>query len=115
MAGKITDLPAASAVNAADLAEIVQGGTNKKSTFAMIALMVSIANRYVVTVGDASNISFVIPHNLNTRNVHVTLRRTVAPYDEAIVDNQATDANNVTLLFSGTPPLLNQWTVTITR
>lgn len=66
------------------------------------------AKRYATDVGDGSNTSYTITHNLNTRDVEVSVRRNSGAYDAIIVDVAATTVNTVTLTFK-TAPTSNQF------
>lgn len=71
------------------------------------------AKRYSADVGDGSNTSYTITHNLGTRDVAVSLRRNSGAYDHALVDWGATTINTVTLIFASAPTA-GQWRVTVT-
>lgn len=66
------------------------------------------AKRYATDVGDGSNTSYTVTHNLNTRDVEVSVRRNSGAYDAVIVDVAATTVNTVTLTFK-TAPTSNQF------
>lgn len=68
--------------------------------------------KYAANVGDGSATSYTITHNLNTKDVQVTLYDNSAPYAEVICDVQHTTVNTVTLLFS-VAPTSNQYRVVI--
>ena len=59
--------------------------------------------RFASDVGDGTATAIVVTHNLNSRDVAVTLRRNVAPYDLVYADIEATSTNTVTLRFSVAP------------
>lgn len=61
------------------------------------------AKRYAADVGDGSNNSIVLTHNLNTRDVNVSVRRNSGAYDGILVDWAATSVNTVTLTFATAP------------
>jgi hypothetical protein len=61
------------------------------------------AKRYGVDVGDGSNTSITVTHNLNTRDVQVVVRRNSGAYDQVLVDWGATTVNTVTLTFATAP------------
>jgi hypothetical protein len=56
-------------------------------------------------VGDGAATSYVLTHNLNTRDVQVTVYTNAAPYDEVLADVEHTDLNTVTLRFAAAPAL----------
>lgn len=61
---------------------------------------------YAQTIGNGSSTSYTIDHNLQTRDVVVAARNTASPYEVIEVNWQATNDNQITVLFS-TPPSNN--------
>jgi len=57
---------------------------------------------YSALVGDGVNSSYTLTHNLNTRDVVVSVLDAANPYDNIYVRSEATTANTVTLDFSST-------------
>lgn len=53
--------------------------------------------RYGAVFGDNSATSYTITHNLNTRDVQVSVYRNVAPYDEVGIDVEKTTVNSITV------------------
>lgn len=68
---------------------------------------------YDVDVGDGSNTSYTITHNLNTRAVVVQVYRNSGSYDQVECDVQHTTVNTVTLVFLSAPSS-NQFHVVVT-
>ena len=68
--------------------------------------------KFVAQIGDGSSTQYDITHNFGTRSVNVQVRRTVSPWDQIIVDNQAFTTNTVRLVFA-TAPTTNQFEVTV--
>jgi hypothetical protein len=64
------------------------------------------------TIGDGSATQYTITHNLNTRDVHVSVFRTSGAFDEVLVDKEATTVNSVTIRFA-TAPALNAFRVVV--
>ena len=60
---------------------------------------------YSTLVGNGTSSSYVITHNLNTRDVVVSVRDAVSPYDFINVRSEATTVNTVTLDFSSSVSL----------
>lgn len=58
---------------------------------------------YSSTIGNGSNSSIVLNHNLGSRDVVVTVRNASSPYDFIDVATYATSSNKVTLDFSTAP------------
>lgn len=59
--------------------------------------------RYQSLVGDGSNTSYTLTHNLNTRDVQVGVYRNSGNYDEVEVEVQHTSTTQITLIFSSAP------------
>lgn len=59
--------------------------------------------RYSTDVGDGSNTSYTVTHNLNTRELTVKLYRNSGNYDEVDVEVRHTSVNQLTLVFSSAP------------
>lgn len=59
--------------------------------------------RYSTQIGDGSTTDLVVTHNLGTRVVNAIVRRVVSPYDQIMVDNEATTTNTMTFKFVVAP------------
>lgn len=81
------------------------GGTQLNVTTPVLTRKVS------TTIGNGSASSFIIQHGFNTRDVIVQVYDS-SSYDTVIADTIRTDANNVTVQFSGAPAS-NAFTVVI--
>lgn len=68
--------------------------------------------KYSQTIGDGASTSITVTHNLNTQDVHVSLRAAASPYDIQYASVQCTDANNITISFA-TAPASNSLRVTV--
>jgi hypothetical protein len=66
---------------------------------------------FTQTVGDGSATTIIVTHNLNTRNVVVSVKES-STYAEVLCDVSATSVNAVTLTFA-TAPTAGQYTVTV--
>jgi hypothetical protein len=73
---------------------------------------VNSATSYSATIGDGSATSFVLTHNLNTREVMVSFASATSPYESYHTDWYATTVNTVTAEFAS-PPDLNSIKVKI--
>lgn len=90
--------------------------TNKwQTTFGDVAdtlTTLPLANKYTTTLGNGVDTSFTVTHNLNTRDVVVTIHETGDDYEVVYTDVKVTTANTVTVLFA-TAPTAAQYTITI--
>jgi hypothetical protein len=71
-----------------------------------------VVSKYAVSVGDGAATSYTVTHNLNTRDVIVTVYDNSAPYAEVITDVAHTTVNTVTIAFS-VAPTSNQYRVVV--
>jgi hypothetical protein len=71
-----------------------------------------VARKHSVAVGDGSNTSYTVTHNLGTRDVMVSVRETSSPYAKVEPDIAMTTTNTVTISFA-VAPTSNQYTVTV--
>jgi hypothetical protein len=71
-----------------------------------------VVTKYAANVGDGTNTSYTITHNLGTRDVVVTTYDNSSPYAEVICDVQHSTTNAITLLFS-VAPTSNQYRVVV--
>jgi hypothetical protein len=65
----------------------------------------AIARKYVEVIGDASNTSFDVVHNLGTRDITVMVRENNAEYNVVETDILMKDASTVTISFTDAPAL----------
>lgn len=86
--------------------------TNRAVTPATLANWAGRLRKYAVAFGDGSATSFVLTHNLNSRDVSVSVRATNSPYDQPICDIAHTSVNSVTLTFL-TAPTSNEFTAVV--
>lgn len=64
----------------------------------------TIARKYSETIGDGINSSFIITHNLNTRDCVVSIHPNEAPYEEVSPSIQKTNLNALTISFVDAVP-----------
>lgn len=104
-----TGAPAASTSTAGIAALATQGQVDAGTDNATIVTPLTLttfankAKRYATNLGDGAATSYVITHNLNTRDVVVQVRRTAGAYDVVLCDVQVTSVNTITLLFASAP------------
>lgn len=70
------------------------------------------ANKHSQAIGNGLDTTFVVTHNLDTRDVVITIRETSAPYAQVITDVEMTTTNTVTVKFAEAPAT-DQYTITI--
>jgi len=63
----------------------------------------AIARKFVSVIGDASNVSFDVVHNMNTRDLTVQVRENNADYNLVETDVAFKDLNTVTVSFTVAP------------
>ncbi|MFF8831369.1 hypothetical protein [Streptomyces sp. NPDC015131] len=68
-----------------------------------VAVDSTVARVYAGNIGDGSATNIVVTHNLGTRDVAVTVRNAASPYEEILVDNEATSTTTCTLRFASAP------------
>lgn len=68
--------------------------------------------RFATDIGDGSNTSYTVTHNLNTRDIDVGVRRNSGAFDYVIVDVEATTVNTATIRFAAAPAA-NAFRVTV--
>lgn len=68
--------------------------------------------KVVATIGDATNNSFVITHNLGTQDIVVSVAESATPWEIVYTTVKATSVNTATVSFNSIPTL-NQYKVTI--
>jgi hypothetical protein len=71
-----------------------------------------VVTKYAANVGDGTNTSYTITHNLGTKDVIVSVYDNSSPYAEVICDVQHTSTTAITLLFS-VAPTSNQYRVVV--
>lgn len=96
--------------NGTDIA-VEDGGTGA-STAAGAKTNLGFMTRYATSVGDTTNTSFTVTHNLGTRDVIVQVREVASPYAVVIADVAATTTNTVTVEFA-TAPTTDQYRVVV--
>jgi hypothetical protein len=71
-----------------------------------------VVTKYAANVGDGTNTSYTITHNLGTKDVIVSVYDNSSPFAEVICDVQHTSTSAITLLFS-VAPTSNQYRVVV--
>lgn len=70
--------------------------------------------KFSQTFGDGSATAYTITHNLNSQDVHVTIRQATGTFDEVIAEVEMTGVNAITIR-TNTAPALNSLRVFITN
>ena len=68
-----------------------------------LATSIFASKKYATNIGDGSATSYVVTHNLGTRDVDVSVYRNSGNYDEVLVEIQRTSINTITILFDTAP------------
>jgi len=76
------------------------------------AVAEGIPTKVMAVIGDGATTSFVITHNLNTRDVVVMIYAAATPWAEIITDVSMTSVNTITVTFA-TAPSASQFNVVI--
>jgi hypothetical protein len=71
-----------------------------------------VVRKYAASIGDGTATSYTVTHNLNTRDVQVTVYDNSSPYAEVVVDVQHATTSTITVLFS-VAPTSNQYRVVV--
>jgi hypothetical protein len=71
-----------------------------------------VVRKYAANVGDGTNTSYTVSHNLGTKDVIVSVYDNSTPFAEVICDVQHTSTTAITLLFS-VAPTSNQYRVVV--
>jgi len=111
MSTKFSLFPAATAPALTDKVAGLQGGVDVLYTFQQFATLLGVS--FAANFGDGTSISYVITHNLGTRDVNVVVYRNSTPWDEVICDVAHTSTNTVTLSGFTIPPTTNQFRVVV--
>jgi hypothetical protein len=69
--------------------------------------------KFTESIGNGTASIFTVTHSKNTRDVHVTVRETSAPYEIVFPTINLTSENTARIDFSPTVPSVNQYTVII--
>jgi hypothetical protein len=88
---------------------IANGGTNATTAAAARTSLGATGKAVGSLTGGAT--SEVLTHNLNTRDVIVTIRNHNSPWEEVMVANEATTVNTVTIRAASNLPAGYRWTV----
>ena len=87
--------------------KLIKNSTYGPSSFAPAG---TYSKKYTTTIGGATSV--VVTHNLNSRDVSVTLRETASPYSLVLADVEFTTVNTLTVYFA-TAPSAGQYTITV--
>ncbi len=92
--------------HSAGIWKVIDGATTSLQTFPLV-------RKFSATIGDGTNTSYVITHNLNTQDVTVAVRYTASDYRAVMTDWKATSVNTITVRFKKAPTS-NEFRVVIT-
>lgn len=90
-------------------------GTDDTRTITPLKLATSVyaSKKYTTTIGDGTQTSYTVTHNLATRSVEVSVYRNSGNYDEVDCEVQRLTTNTVVLVFD-VAPTTNQFAVLVT-
>ena len=91
-----------------ELATALENDPNFATT--MATNLATKPDKFVATVGNATDKAFVITHNLNSRDLVFSIRQTGTPYAMVQTDVEFTTANTATVKFA-VAPAANEYTV----
>lgn len=92
---------------------VVQSGAGLSLSGSGLAIDTAIVVRkYAASIGDGTNTTYTVTHNLSTRDVQVTVYDNSSPYAEVVVDVQHTSTTAIAVLFS-VAPTSNQYRVVV--
>ena len=112
---KVSQLPDAGALNGTEELLVVQSGASKKVALSTLAAEVEALGQHSQLVGDGTNVNINVTHGLNTRDVHVTVRRATSPYDQVMCDNECPSLDVVTLKFGAIAPATDSFRVVVSK
>jgi hypothetical protein len=84
---------------------------NATASLGVVQLSPSI-EKSSIQIGNGVNNIFIINHNLDTRNIIVSVRETNAPFEMVYPDIIFQDLNNMAISFGAEIPDVNEYTVT---
>jgi hypothetical protein len=77
--------------------------TTRVVTPATLAGSVYAAHKYATDIGDGSATSIAVTHNLNSRDVHVSVLTNSGNYDDVLCEVRRNSVNQVTIVFDVAP------------
>lgn len=98
-------------VNSSDLATVATTGSYNDLTNKPTLTQGTVC-KYTQNIGNGSATSFTITHNLNTRDVQVSIIENASPYSICYTDVEATTSNSITVKFAKAPTT-NQYKVVV--
>ena len=104
-----TSAPAASETTAGIAELATQAETDAGSDDARIVTPLKLSTwsgktrRFAQTIGDGSATQFTVTHNLNSRDVSISVVRNAAPYDTVLTDAERDTVNSIVVRFASAP------------
>lgn len=86
-------------------------GNDPNFATTMANILATKPSKFVTTVGNTTDKSFIITHNLNSQDLVFSIRETGAPYAMVQTDVEFTSANTAIVKFA-VAPTVNEYTVT---
>jgi hypothetical protein len=86
--------------------------TAQTASYVVLAQSASflVSSSFSTNIGDGTNTSYTVTHNLNTRNAHITVYSASGTYETVYPDIQRPTVNTAAIIFAN-PPTTNQYTV----
>lgn len=110
---KIADLVGSAPETLDTLHEIAEAlGEDPNFATTILDSLAEKTKKHVASVGDGTKTSFVLTHNLNTRDINVMIRQTASPYAMVMTDVEMTTVDTITVKFAEAPTS-SEYTITI--
>jgi hypothetical protein len=86
--------------------------TAQTASYVVLAQSASflVSSSFSTNIGDGTNTSYTVTHNLNTRNAHITVYSASDTYETVYPDIQRPTVNTAAIIFAN-PPTTNQYIV----
>lgn len=99
--GSVSALTGANVISAVTVN--AQGHVTATATRAIAATDIGATRKVAANLGNASATDFIIEHNLNSRDLVVTIRESASPYSQVITEVEFTTVNTLTVRFAQAP------------
>ena len=69
--------------------------------------------KYTTIIGNTTDLTYTVTHNLGTTNIINSVRRAIAPYDVVYPTVSIIDTNSISITFTEAPTVTNEFSVTV--